>query len=76
MEKQLLLVPKVSSLESVECIINKNSEEIEHNCTSLLICINKGIFAPCKGIKDSLGFVNPQWITAFVIRTWILDFNH
>ena len=35
-----MLVPKVSSLERVECLINKNNEEIEHNFTSILICIN------------------------------------
>ena len=35
-----MLVPKVSSLERVQCIINKNNEEREHNSTSILICFN------------------------------------
>ena len=35
-----MLVPKVSSLQRVQCIINKNNEEREHNCTSILICFN------------------------------------
>ena len=73
-----MLVPKVSSLERVECLINKNNEEIEHNFTSILICINN--------IKDILPRVRESrtvWDSGihngfqhFVIRTWILDFDH